>query len=387
MDFTPNSSTTEQVFVTTPTNSNPGWAVNEIANSTVVRVVYGIIAFVGLVGNFLVCFTLIKVPALRSRTSLFIIHLAISDIITLTWVIPFHLFPYVPILPQQPGYDALCRLFFSKFPLWTTLFASAYSLLLTTAERYTAIVFPIQYKIIFTKQNSGLMMAACWLIAILSKVYYFGIIALRDGKCGVEWPKDYPSLQQGIGICNIILVYLFPISFMLYAHYKMITELKNRLKEMKARRAGNFKGTNSVGKEAWQFRASNELIKTLLWVVITYAICWAPNQILFFAYNMGVDVDFSQVYYHITVMFAISNSCMNPIIYSMKNKQYRVGLKEALKWGNLSQVAKSGSGSTGMNTTDTSSGAPKTLNTPLASVVTASVQSPPTVDLAQFSNI
>ncbi len=238
--------TTEETHVnTTPRNTNPGWAVSEIENSTAVRVVYGIITFVGLVGNFLVCFTLIRVPALRSRTSHFIIHLAISDMITLTWVIPFHLFPFVPIFPLEPGYDALCRLFFSKFPLWSTIFASAYSLLLVTTERFTAIVFPIKYKVIFSKRNSAIMMGTCWFIGIISNVYNFRVFALREdgvgiegeGICSVEWPKGYPGYQIFIGLYTITIVYLFPISFMLYAHYKMITELKQRVKDMDAKRS------------------------------------------------------------------------------------------------------------------------------------------------------
>ncbi|XP_072032806.1 uncharacterized protein [Amphiura filiformis] len=532
-------------------NFNPGWAVCEIENSTAVRVIYGIVALVGLVENFLVCFTLIRFPALRSRTSHFIIHLAISDIITLTWVIPFHLFPFVPVFPQQPGYDALCRLFFSKFPLWSTIFASAYSLLLVTMERFTAIVFPIKHKVIFTNRNSGFMMAACWFIGIISNVFmlyahykmitelhrrlkeidakragkaieakavkketwqlrgqqptipevpppiehgwisqpgefiepvwteravlptrleelliditeeegeyvdaeeddtvymesdfsdmedsvndclllvtterftaivfpikhkviftnrnsgfmmaacwYIGIIsnlnmfrifALREGVCSVEWPPHNPSFQIGVGIYNMTIVYVFPISFMLYAHYKMITELKHRLKEIDAKRSGKVRESKSVRKEAWQLRVSEQLIRTLLWVVITYAVCWAPNQFLFFAYNMGANVDFTQPYYHFSVIFAIFNSCMNPIIYSLKNKPYRVGLKEALKWGKLSQAARSASRLAGISKTDSSGGAPKALNTPLSSVVTGtSARSPPTSVVDEASNI
>ena len=234
--FTETYNTTDIITTTSRTSNGGGWAVSDIENSTIVRVIYGIITLVGLVGNFLVCFTLIRIPALRSRTSHFIIHLAVSDMLTLTWVIPFHLFPYVPMLPQQPGYDALCRLFFSKFPLWSTIFASAYSLLLVTTERFTAIVFPIKYKTIFSKRNSAFMMAACWIIGIVSNIYNFRIFALRDGVCTVEWPNIH--YQRFIGVYTISVVYLFPISFMMYAHYKMITQLKQRVKEMDARRTG-----------------------------------------------------------------------------------------------------------------------------------------------------
>ena len=131
-------------------------------------------------------------------------------------------------------------------------------------------------------------------------------------------------------------------------------------------------------REAWQLRAAEQLIHTLLWVVISYAVCWAPNQFIFFAYNMGAPVDFSQVYYHISVIFAIFNSCMNPIIYSLKNKPYRLGLKEAVRWGKLSAAARSASRLAGLSKTESSgdhghhiihANQDKTQNTPLSSLV------------------
>lgn len=238
------STDTTTLFPTVNTTeaSNPGWSVSSIENSVAIRLIYAIITTVGLTGNFLVCFTLIRIPALRSRTSHFIIHLAVSDMITLIWVIPFHLFPYVPTFPQQPGFDALCRLFFSKFPLWSTIFSSAYSLLLVTLERFTAIVYPMKYKVLFTKRNSAFMMAGCWFIGIISNVYNFRIFALRNGQCTLGWPNV--PYQRFIGVYTLTAVYIVPLSVMLYAHYKMINELKQRAKEMDAHAAG--KRTNII---------------------------------------------------------------------------------------------------------------------------------------------
>lgn len=83
-------------------------------------------------------------------------------------------------------------------------------------------------------------------------------------------------------------------------------------------------------KEAWQVKAAQELSHTLLVVVITFAICWAPNQIFFFVYNMGAKLPFNTPVYHITVIMSLCNSCINPFIYFFKNKHYRVGLMKAL---------------------------------------------------------
>lgn len=61
-------------------NMDTGWAVG-IEQNIFVRIFYGCIATVGITGNFLVCFALIRVPALRSRASQLIVHLSVIDMI------------------------------------------------------------------------------------------------------------------------------------------------------------------------------------------------------------------------------------------------------------------------------------------------------------------
>ena len=82
-------------------------------------------------------------------------------------------------------------------------------------------------------------------------------------------------------------------------------------------------------RKMWQLRASQTLIKTLLTFVITFAVCWAPNQVVFLGYNLGLDVDFASPVYHVGNILAVCNSCVNPIIYTMTNQPFRKGIREA----------------------------------------------------------
>ncbi|XP_070576347.1 cholecystokinin receptor-like [Ptychodera flava] len=83
-------------------------------------------------------------------------------------------------------------------------------------------------------------------------------------------------------------------------------------------------------KQMWQLKARKQILHMLCLVVITFVVCWGPNQILFFSYNLGANVDFTKWYHHATVMLAFANSCMNPFIYTFKNKVFREGLKNLL---------------------------------------------------------
>ncbi|KAJ8026925.1 Apelin receptor [Holothuria leucospilota] len=76
--------------------------------------------------------------------------------------------------------------------------------------------------------------------------------------------------------------------------------------------------------------ARKKVVKMLATVVITFAICWAPNQFMFLAYNLGWNLDFRSWYYHVSVLTAFCNSCMNPFIYAFKNGRYRRALQKAV---------------------------------------------------------
>ncbi|XP_030830661.1 allatostatin-A receptor-like [Strongylocentrotus purpuratus] len=167
-----------------------GWSVSGIDNSAVVRTVYGVIGFSGMAGNALVCFVLIRVPSLRTRTSQFIINLAIADFLTSFWLIPFHMFPRAPPLTKGLSGELMCRLYISKYILWVSAVMSIYFLVAVTLERYVAVVHPLKYKRVFTTKFTLLVSACCWLIGILSPIFFFFIYDVRDGVC-VFLP--YPS--------------------------------------------------------------------------------------------------------------------------------------------------------------------------------------------------
>lgn len=328
-----------------------GWAVSDIERSAFVRVTYAIIASFGLTGNMLVVFVLFRIPSLRNRTSHFIIHLALTDFLTCVWIIPFNLFPGSPALPSGVFGEMLCRLFINKFPLWATIFASVYSLVCVHLERFVAIVYPMQYKIIFAPGKSILFMVGCWIIGIISNGYFWLIYSNEEGLCSIQ-PYPHPAIQRLVGVYTFCVVYIIPIGFNFFSHKKMIAELKGKAKvlENKDISAANLErvpGAKSARrKEVWQLKTAQELSNTLLIVVITFAICWAPNQIFFFIYNMGADLPFNTPLYHTTVIMSLCNSCLNPFIYFFKNKHYRVGLMKALspiccsrglkeKWGSV----------------------------------------------------
>ena len=167
------------------------------------------------------------------------------------------------------------------------------------------------------------MVAVIWAIAFFLNSYMLYIFFPVKGTCKIKWPSH--GLQVLVGVGNFFIIYAVPLIVIFVCYARM----------MKALSSSEEGSTESTGRSSRASRELHEarkrLIKMLAIVCITFAICWAPNQFVFLAYNLGWDsMDFESWYYHSTVLIASANSCVNPFIYVFRNRQYRRSLVIAI---------------------------------------------------------
>ncbi|XP_033638334.1 galanin receptor type 1-like [Asterias rubens] len=301
-------------------------AATEDAFAKLVLALYGIICVVGITGNLLVAIVLLRVPSLRSNTSDFLLHLAIADSLVSLLVIPY--FMVQRSTSANPGIfgEFLCRFYTSQFVFWCLATVSVMSLIAVNVERYVAIVSPHKYKTVFTKQNKYIMILAIWILAVLTESTVFIFNGIDDNECiFIGWPSRVAQL--GFGLYGFALKFLGPLTVMVYAQEKCISTLNRQVKTLTSRSAAIANPRDQ--REMWQLRASQTLVKTLLACVITFAVCWAPNQIWFLLFNVDVPLTPGGPFHHITIILAVGNSCVNPVIYTMTNKPFRKGIMEA----------------------------------------------------------
>ena len=117
------------------------------------------VTMVCLIGNSLICIAVYRNAKLRSSTNLYIISLAISDIINAVIVMPFTV--GVLITGEWPFGEAVCD-FHAFFTLFS-VYVSPTTMGLTAFNRYVRIVKPQHYPRIFTDTRSKIYIAAVWL--------------------------------------------------------------------------------------------------------------------------------------------------------------------------------------------------------------------------------
>ncbi|XP_077865775.1 galanin receptor type 1-like [Saccoglossus kowalevskii] len=277
-----------------------------------------IMSIVGVVGNSLVCLIFISVKRMRTITNCFIVSLAFTDLISSILILPFP----VPIpVPSGVAGELYCRLVFSRAFLWISFKASVFNLVAVTVERYYAIVHPVIHIKVFTKKTCFVMVVMVWFCAcaVESIAFYIFVYDKEGNACAIWWPSE--EYRKAIAVLLYLASFLIPTIVLIFVYVKILSSLKHHAILLHQNHESEHSPSLSL------LKTREKIIKMLFLVVVTFFICWAPNQTLFLAFNFGAPLDHFAVYYQFFILLAFCNSCMNPIIYSFKNKQFRDGLK------------------------------------------------------------
>ena len=196
---------------------------------------------VGMTGNLLVAFVLLRVRSLRSNTSDFLSHLSLVDFIVCILIIPYKLVPTTGKSDPNPGFfgELRCRFYVSQYLFWICVLTSIMCLVTVNLERFVAIVYPHKYKMVFTVRNKCLMTASCWVFAAFSQSFSFFLYA-EDEVHGCQflgWPSR--EVQALVGLYTFITNLTIPFIVMVLVQWKVISKLRSQVKILH-NRTGEF---------------------------------------------------------------------------------------------------------------------------------------------------
>ena len=124
-------------------------------------VAYSILIMTGACGNGLVCIAVSRKPAMRTARNVYIINLAISDLILCLFTMPFTLIEIV--LRFWPLGTMTCKLVAGLEA--TSIFVSTISITAIAIDRYQVIVHPSREQ--FKPKVAFLTILSIWLFALL----------------------------------------------------------------------------------------------------------------------------------------------------------------------------------------------------------------------------
>lgn len=128
---------------------------------------YLLIFIVGTVGNVLTCTVIMRHRAMRTPTNLYLVSLAVSDLLVLLLGLPLEVYEMEHNYPFLLGH-AGC--YFRTLLFETVCLASVLTVTALSVERYMAVVHPLQARSGVTRAHVRRVLAAIWGLAVLCSV-------------------------------------------------------------------------------------------------------------------------------------------------------------------------------------------------------------------------
>ncbi|XP_038052350.1 neuromedin-U receptor 2-like [Patiria miniata] len=289
---------------------------------------------IGVLGNLLVCYVILRVKFLHNMTNYLLVNLAVADMLLCLEETLYYLTSdckLIAFAPVSNGVrDLFCRILASRFLAWALTYTSAYNLCVVTLERYIAIVHPLHYARKLTTGRMVTLITLVWVISFLISLPLLFTIetsSYPDRICLIKYPHLlFPII---FSIYSFLLGYLLPLTLMIVAYYKMQVTLKRQAKALNLQHARAAAYDLVIARQNLVSMLKTVLgALILLWTLdyVTILLCLQHTEEAQFLFCGSKG-------YHYTTLFAsllfTFNSVINPIIYEFKYKKFRQGLKVA----------------------------------------------------------
>ncbi|NXV00409.1 DRD1L protein, partial [Cettia cetti] len=288
-----------------------------------------------LLGNSLVCAAVLRFPHLRSKvTNLFVVSLAVSDLLVAVLVMPWR--AASDVLGFWP-FGAFCDLWVA-FDI-TCCTASILHLCLISVERYWAIASPFLHHRRVTQRGASVAIGVAWLLSLLIS---FIPVQLR-------WHKDREqqegscdaSLSGTYAISSSLISFYIPVAIMLGTYGRLFRIARRQLRRVSSlERPGQARSPRETSPNN-SLRKETKVLQTLSIIMGVFVCCWLPffvlNCLLPFCEPGALPCVSGPVLGAFTWL-GWANSALNPIIYAF-NAEFRRAFASLLGWGCLCPAA------------------------------------------------
>ncbi|KAI4890890.1 hypothetical protein NFI96_003910 [Prochilodus magdalenae] len=145
----------------------------------------------------------------------------------------------------------------------------------------------------------------------------------RRTVCYVAWPRGTDDAFM-YHIIVAVLMYLLPLMVMGITYSRVGVTLWG----------SSIPGYSSENYLE-QLQAKRKVVKMMVAVVVTFAVCWLPYHTYFIITGLNRELSrwksIQQVYLAV-LWLAMSSTMYNPIIYCCLNSRFRAGFKRAFRW-------------------------------------------------------
>ncbi|XP_075042434.1 olfactory receptor 5A2-like [Mixophyes fleayi] len=273
------------------------------------------IYLITVVGNLVILTVISSDQRLHTPMYFFLANLAVVDIFLSSVTVPKLLFILVTAQKTISYTECVTQLYFFQF----FMVVECYTLAVMAYDRYVAICFPLNYTLIMSRAVRLRMVVACWTSGLMNSVVQAVSIGHLDfcsqNKvdhffCDVTplFKLSCSDTRVGEAIFMVVVVVagMGPLIFILVTYGRIIAAIT--------------KISTSRGRiRTFSTCISHFTVVALYYGSGIFSYIWPSST-----YAMDKDVKV------VAVLYTIMTPMLNPIIYSLRNKEVKRALKKAL---------------------------------------------------------
>uniref|UniRef100_A0A147BFV4 Putative neuropeptide y receptor n=2 Tax=Ixodes ricinus TaxID=34613 RepID=A0A147BFV4_IXORI len=287
-------------------------------------IMYIAVSVAAIGGNGIVCYIVLAYQRMRTVTNMFIMNLAIGDILMASLCIPFTFVSNL-LLGYWPFGGVMCVVV--TYAQCVTVFISAYTLIAISVDRYTAIVYPLRPRM--TKLRSKIIIGVVWLVALVTPLPTALVTQLVPHPCAnqtyyclEQWGTPEQTTYYSMAL--MILQYFFPLLALIFTYTRIAVVVWGK----------ETPGEAQDERDQRMAASKRKMIKMMIMVVTVFMLCWFPLNAYILLSDLNPDInsyEYIRYIYFVIHWLAMSHASYNPFIYCWMNAKFREG------FGNLTR--------------------------------------------------
>ncbi|XP_026852154.2 chemokine-like receptor 1 isoform X2 [Electrophorus electricus] len=242
----------------------------------------------------------------KSINTTWYFSLAVSDFL-FCFFLPFNIF-YMATSDWTFGIF-MCK--FMSFIMFLNMFSSIFLLVIISADRCVAVMFPVWAQNKRTISKALVMVSLAW---VISAALSIPSIIFRDVQQHLGTSRclnNYSTSQyshETIAISRFLVGFLIPFLIIITCYSIIIFKLRSN-----------------------QMARSTKPFKVMTALIVTFFLCWLPyHTLVLMELNQSIHAEVIPIVLRAGTLIASANSFLNPILYVFMGNDFRRKFKSSL---------------------------------------------------------
>ena len=282
----------------------------------VLLVFFSVIIILNLSLNVLVVLVVARYKPKQPSINYLLLNLALADILVATSLIPQYILRPVYTGPDGWAGTLLCKIFTGGFTMWVAGCASTTMHVVIAIERFYA-TRPGNLVRKIRGRKLKLVILCVWIYAVVTEIPPLCVMTYDKSRatCVEKWQN--PIQAKIYTVFTFLMDFAIPLILMAILYTKTVRKLWGESKR-------------NVTSQA-VIKSRKRVTKIAIIVTVLHALCWLPDVTTYLlVYHVPGLVEYGSMLYHACVIPVGVGTCLNPIIYALQSRRFRIQMRNII---------------------------------------------------------